>query len=68
MADLVIKSGQVIDGTGKPAVMGDIVISEGSFFSVGDGTEVEGNLEWDASGKVVCPGFIDIHSLSLIHI
>ena len=28
MADLVIKSGQVIDGTGKPAVMGDIVISK----------------------------------------
>ena len=62
MAELVIKSGQVIDGTGKPAVMGDIVINEGSFSSVGDGTEVEGNLEWDASGKVVCPGFIDIHS------
>ena len=40
MADLVIKSGKVIDGTGNSTVMGDIVINEGSFFSVGDGTEV----------------------------
>ena len=62
MVDLVIRGGKVIDGTGKPAVRADVVISGSSVVSVGDASEVKGNLEWDASGKVVCPGFIDIHS------
>lgn len=60
--DLAIRGGLVVDGTGAPAVQADVGI-------VGDGIAVVGHVpesqrEIDASGAVVAPGFIDIHSHS----
>ena len=58
MADFVIRGGRVIDGTGSPAANADVVVVE-SRVSAADEKAAR---VWDASGKVVCPGFIDIHS------
>jgi N-acyl-D-aspartate/D-glutamate deacylase len=64
MIDTVIRNGQVVDGTGAPAVRADVVIDAGKIVSVEPSAKIEGAQEWDARGKVVCPGFIDIHSHS----
>src|SRR5690242_3438031 len=59
-ADIVIKGGTVIDGTGAPGVQADVAVSDGTIVEVGTG--LSGERELDASGQVVAPGFIDIHS------
>ena len=64
MVDLVLKGGNIIDGTGNPAVIGDVVINDGSIISIVDKNELEANFELDVKGKIICPGFIDIHSHS----
>ncbi len=62
MADLIIRNGQVIDGTGTPAFQSDVVVSDGKIEFIGDATGMQAGREWDAAGMSVCPGFIDIHS------
>ena len=59
--DVIIRGGRVIDGTGAPPVDADIAIAEDRIVQIGpvSGT---GAKTIDASGKIVCPGFIDIHS------
>lgn len=62
MLDLIIKGGEVIDGTGAPPVRTDLAVDEGRIIQVGDCSDLEGSTLWDATGRYVCPGFIDIHS------
>jgi N-acyl-D-aspartate/D-glutamate deacylase len=59
--DLLIKGGSVIDGTGAPARRADVAVENGRIAAIGD---LSGNAkrEVDAAGKVVAPGFIDIHT------
>jgi len=59
-ADIVIRGGTVIDGTGTPGRAADVAVSGGRIVGVGDG--LSGARELDASGQVVAPGFIDIHT------
>ncbi|MCI3132195.1 N-acyl-D-amino-acid deacylase family protein [Phenylobacterium aquaticum] len=61
MADLVIRNGRIVDGTGAAAYAGDLAITDGKIIAVGryDG---KGATEIDAEGRVVSPGFIDIHT------
>lgn len=61
MYDEVIRGGQVIDGTGAPAVQADVAIKDGRIAAVGDIAET-GTIETDASGKLVTPGFVDPHT------
>ena len=61
MHDLVIRGGCVVDGTGEPARVADVAVDAGRVVAVGDVPE-SGGQEIDATGKVVCPGFIDIHT------
>jgi N-acyl-D-aspartate/D-glutamate deacylase len=61
MADLVIRGGTVVDGTGAPARRADVAISNGRITTVGDVPE-RGTREIDAAGLVVSPGFIDVHT------
>lgn len=64
MIDLIIRNGQVVDGTGTSAYSGDVVIHGGKIERVGDASGLESAHIWDAGGMTVCPGFIDIHSHS----
>jgi N-acyl-D-aspartate/D-glutamate deacylase len=59
-ADLVIRGGLVVDGTGGPPVEADVAVDGGRVVAVGDG--LSGRAELDAAGCVVAPGFIDVHT------
>ncbi len=61
MHDLVIRGGSVVDGTGQPARVADVAIDGGRVVAVGPVPDA-GRREIDATGKVVCPGFVDIHT------
>ncbi len=61
MHDLVIRNGRIVDGSGAPAREGDIAIDGGKIVSVG-GKAGAGRREINASGNVVAPGFVDIHT------
>lgn len=59
--DLVIRNGWVIDGTGKPRFKADVGVEGGRITAVGTVDE-SGVTEIDAAGKIVAPGFVDIHT------
>ncbi|MDG1207330.1 MAG: amidohydrolase family protein [Pseudomonadales bacterium] len=59
--DLVIRNGNIIDGSGLPSYLGDIAINDGRIVKVGNVADT-GTTEIDAQGKVVSPGFIDPHT------
>ena len=59
-ADIVIRGGVVVDGTGAPGYRADVAVTGGVIEAVGTG--LRGVRELDASGCVVAPGFIDIHT------
>ena len=60
MSELVIKGGRVIDGTGAPGVVADVAIDGGRIVAIGP--DLAGDRVLDATGCVVTPGFIDIHT------
>ena len=62
MYDIIIKNGQLIDGTGKPAFQSDIAIKDGKIVKIETSIVDDSHETIDASNHVVCPGFIDIHS------
>ena len=59
-ADIVIRGGTVVDGTGAPGRVADVAIADGVIREIGP--NLHGDVELDASGCVVAPGFIDIHT------
>jgi len=61
MHDLVIRGGTVVDGTGAPRFVADIAIDGGIITAVGQISSA-GREEIDATGHVVAPGFVDIHT------
>lgn len=65
--DLVIRDGIVVDGTGSPWFKNDIGVKEGKIARIGKIKE-KGEIEIDATGRVVSPGFIDLHNHSDITI
>lgn len=64
MLDVLIKNGAVIDGSGDPAFHADVAIEEGRIRIIGDAGSVEATTIIDATGRVLCPGFIDMHAHS----
>ena len=63
MLDLLITGGMIIDGTGSQGFYGSVGV-EGDTLSLlrGDVSHVQAARTIDASGRIVCPGFIDMHS------
>jgi len=59
--DLVIRGGRVVDGTGAPAYPADVAVKDGRIAQVGQVTG-RGAEEIDAAGRIVTPGFVDIHT------
>ena len=62
MAELVIRGGTVVDGTGAAASRGDVLIRDGRIAAVGDVSPGSGSEVLDASDCWVTPGFIDPHT------
>ena len=60
-ADLVIRNGTIVDGTGAPGYLGDVAIDGGVITAVGE-IDDRGTREIDADGLLVTPGFVDIHT------
>jgi N-acyl-D-aspartate/D-glutamate deacylase len=58
--DLVIRGGTLIDGSGAPGRLADVAVRDGRIVAIDDA--LSGPTELDASGQVVAPGFIDIHT------
>jgi len=59
--DILIRHGLVVDGTGNPGYHADVAVKDGRIAAIGklDGTATE---EIDATGLVIAPGFIDVHT------
>jgi N-acyl-D-aspartate/D-glutamate deacylase len=63
MAEVVIRAGTLVDGTGAPARRADVAVAGGRVVSVSDaGAGPDAGTVIDAEGLVVCPGFIDPHT------
>ncbi len=59
--DIVIRGGTIIDGTGAAPIEADLGIKDGVIAAIGR-IEEAGREEIDATGQVVTPGFVDIHT------
>lgn len=62
--DLVIRNGRVVDGTGNPWYQADIGILGDRIAKIGFIDDAGGAKVIDAAGRIVCPGFIDMHTHS----
>lgn len=60
--DLIIRGGTVVDGSGAVPVAADVAIRAGRIAEIGELGGLQAAREIDATGKVVSPGFIDIHT------
>jgi N-acyl-D-amino-acid deacylase len=60
--DVLISGGHLIDGSGAPWRHADVGIDGGQVAAVGSLADVDARLCIDARGRIVCPGFIDMHS------
>ncbi len=64
MFDIVLRGGEVVDGTGRPPTRADVAIRDGRIVAVGDLRSTEAHRTLEVEGRVVCPGFIDAHGHS----
>ncbi|MGE5194293.1 MAG: N-acyl-D-amino-acid deacylase family protein [Deltaproteobacteria bacterium] len=64
MFDIIIRNGTLIDGTRAPRRRGDVGIGDGKITAVGDLSAEDGRQVIDAHGRIVAPGFIDLHTHS----
>ena len=60
--DIVIRNGQILDGSGKSAFIGDIAINADTIAAIGNLDKAQGKQEIDATNLAVAPGFINMLS------
>jgi N-acyl-D-amino-acid deacylase len=60
--DVIIRNGKIIDGAGNPWFYGDVGISKNKVIAVGDLSKSKAEKNIDATGLIVAPGFIDVHT------
>ena len=61
MHDIVIRDGMILDGTGAPRFAGDVAIDGDRISAVG-GKAGPGRREINAAGRLVTPGWVDVHT------
>ena len=61
MADTVIRNATIIDGTGAERFTGDVTVEDGHISEVGSSSSAAA-VEVDATGLVLAPGFVDVHT------
>ena len=64
MLNIKIVNGTIVDGTGAKAYLADVGIQDDRVAVIGDLKDVESGIVIDAAGKLVAPGFIDMHTHS----
>ena len=60
--DLLFKDGLIVDGTGAPPYVGDVGIRDGRLMILPEGHAAKAEAIIEITGKVIAPGFIDIHT------
>jgi dihydroorotase/N-acyl-D-amino-acid deacylase len=60
--DLVIRNGRIVDGTGSPWYRGDVGVRNDTIAKIAPRIDAPAGKVIDAAGKIVAPGFIDIHT------
>ncbi len=61
--DILFINGRVMDGTGNPSFYADVAVRDGKIAAIGRlKDKVQANRVIDIKGKIIAPGFIDIHS------
>jgi N-acyl-D-amino-acid deacylase len=60
--DILIRNGKIIDGTGNNWIYGDVAIKDGRIVAVGRQINFAASKTIDATGLIVSPGFIDVHT------
>lgn len=58
----VFRNATIYDGSGKPPIKGDVYIKGAKIEAVGKVEKIAGATEIDATGLILCPGFIDLHT------
>ncbi len=59
---LLLRGGVIIDGTAAPRYAADVRLRDGRIREIGENLDVRGDTEIDITGRVLCPGFIDVHT------
>ena len=59
---LLLRGGIVIDGTGGPRALADVRVHDGRIGEIGVNLAARGETEIDVAGRIVAPGFIDVHT------
>jgi N-acyl-D-aspartate/D-glutamate deacylase len=62
MYDLLIRNGTIVDGTGRPAYVADLAVRDGRIVEIGPALDGDAAEVIDATGLLVTPGFVDIHT------
>lgn len=60
--DVILRNGQILDGSGKPSYVGDVGINADTIAAIGDLKDATADMDLDVSDKAVAPGFINMLS------
>lgn len=60
--DLLVREARVIDGTGSPWFVSDVAVDDGRIVAMGSNLDVEASQTINAAGRILAPGFIDVHT------